>query len=1003
MIFMILCYLGSGVFLTQEVYGQSVLQAGDLAITGVNMDNPDEFSIVFLVDVQAGTEIRFTDNGWKADNSFRTGEGIFIWAAEQDYTAGEEIIITPTAMSLASDGDQILVYQGDEVNPQFITAINDEGEHLWQDDATNANTSALPAGLVDGFSCVALNETDNLIYNRVDTTGSRDELLGAINAYSNWDGSNSVRQILSTSGYVIGGGGAQVPDRLKFISINNGYSPVVNLPFDVVIHSVDATQIALPVSQNTVVMLQKITGSGTLSGDLVDTIFAGSSSATLSGLSYDVVENGLTIMAAVVTGDGLASDTSAVVEVTTLPEIVINEIYYNGPETGIDTTEFIELFNAGQYNIDLDGYAFFQGVTFMFPPGSTIAPDEYIVIARQADLYAGQGYQVFEWESGTLANEGEAIELRDPMNHQVDMVSYGNGPDWGNCAPDGFGPTLELKDPVFDNALSVNWRASYTNGGTPGIMNSEPPADAQWIGGLSGQENNWAVPSNWLPQLSAGSSTDVTIPAQVNALLIIDNVFSCHNMTLDPGAKLTGKPGTSLTVEGDLLLESDDNATASLLLEDNTAQLDVMGNTTVQQYLTGGTSRDPENAVYHYVSSPVQGIHAGSVFPGTAYVRAYNEPQQIWENLTASDSLAVMKGYSVWLEQGNTLVSFSGTLNNGPLSISGLTYTPPGIPEYNPDYAGYHLTGNPYPSFINWDHPETVKTNIDDAIYFWNPELQGYSSYIDGIGNNPETTDSIIPPMQGFFVRVSQMGIDGSLSLNNDIRTHGDNIYYKNNQSNVLRLTAIKDINKDQTTIRFKPSSTSFFDGGFDAYKLFGNAEVPQIYSLGDDDAMMSINTLPSIEENGLIRIAFTCDLPGTYTIQVEGVDSFDPEIPISLEDLKENVTIDCRLQTSYEFDYETGESENRFMVHFFSPSELEEYPGNNVHVYYKEGYLHVIADGSQIIREITVGDLAGRVILMEKPVINGIIPLKPGRNAGLYIVRVVTNRSAYTQKIVVD
>jgi hypothetical protein len=999
----VMCLLLTSIFTAHHVNGQTVLQAGDLAITGFNMDNPDEFSIVFMVAIESGTEIRFTDNGWKADNTFRTGEGVYIWTAEQDYTAGAEIIIVPTAMSLASDGDQILVYQGDEDNPQFIAAVNDEGEHLWQDDATNANTSALPSGLTDGYTCVALNETDNLIYNRTDTIGSRDELLNAINAYGSWDGSNSVRQTLSTAGYVISGMGAMTPVRLRFISINNGYPPVVNLPFEVVIHSEDSTGQARPVSQNTVVMLQKVTGSGVLYGTLTDTIPEGSCAVTFCGISYDVAENGLTITAVVVTGDELASDTSAVVEVVTLPDIVINEIYYNGPETGNDTSEFIELFNHDSGTIALDGYSFDQGVNFVFPAGSMIASGEYIVIAGQADLYSGQGYQVFQWDSGTLANTGETVELLDPMDHQIDVVTYDNGPDWGNSAPDGYGPSLELKNPADDNSLSCNWRASYSDGGSPGVANGSPPGTAVWMGGYPGQENNWAVPSNWFSQMSAGPETDVSLPAQVNAMLVVDNAFSCHDMSLDPRARLTVKAGMMLTVTGDMAIRADENATASLVLEDNAAQVFVEGNTVVQQYITGGTSRDPDNAVYHYVSSPVHGVKAGDVFPGTAYVRSYNELTQLWENLTASDSLAVMNGYSVWLGEGDTLVSFPGPLNAGSLSIDGLTYTPPGIPQYNPDYAGYHLIGNPYPSYINWDHPETVKTNIDDAVYFWNPDLQGYSSYIDGIGNNPETTDSIIPPMQGFFVRVSQTGITGSLSMKNDIRLHSDHGYYKNDDSNVLRLTMMDNINRDQTTIRFKPFSTSYFDSGFDAFKLFGNTGVPQIWSRGDDDAMMSINTLPSIEDNGLVPVGCKCDFSGMYAIQVEGVESFDPEISIALEDLRENVTIDCRLQSTYEFDYQTGEPENRFMVQFLPASVIEETADHPIQIYYAGGYLHFITLFPQPIREVTVSDPVGKIILMRSSVNSGSLPLPAVMIPGVYIIRVVADRSVYTQKIVVD
>ncbi|MFM1550494.1 MAG: hypothetical protein ACKJSG_13915, partial [Lentisphaeria bacterium] len=43
----------------------SALGPGDIAITGLNTDNPDVFRFVALVNIALGTKIHFTDNGWK--------------------------------------------------------------------------------------------------------------------------------------------------------------------------------------------------------------------------------------------------------------------------------------------------------------------------------------------------------------------------------------------------------------------------------------------------------------------------------------------------------------------------------------------------------------------------------------------------------------------------------------------------------------------------------------------------------------------------------------------------------------------------------------------------------------------------------------------------------------------------------------------------------------------------------------------------------------------------
>ncbi len=184
----------------------TTLSAGDIAIVGFNFDNPDEFAFTPLVDIGAGTEINFTDNGWQAAGTFRATEGTFTWTAPTDIAAGT--IINPTISSIlfSASGDQIIAYQGTDTNPTFIYALNSEGNPgVWQSDSTSSNTSALPTGLVNGETAVALNEIDNAIYTGI-TSGTQAELLAAIGDNSNWSGSNSPRQTIPTNPFSVSGG-----------------------------------------------------------------------------------------------------------------------------------------------------------------------------------------------------------------------------------------------------------------------------------------------------------------------------------------------------------------------------------------------------------------------------------------------------------------------------------------------------------------------------------------------------------------------------------------------------------------------------------------------------------------------------------------------------------------------------------------------------------------------------------------------------------------------------
>jgi len=138
------------------------------------------------------------------------------------------------------------------------------------------------------------------------------------------------------------------------------------------------------------------------------------------------------------------------------PEVVINEIMYNSPESGTDTLEFIELYNMGEFSVNLQNWSFGQGVTMVFPDYE-LGSGEYVVTAYSASVMLDAfGITALQWDGGGLSNGGETIELLNDSGEQVDIVSYDDGGLW-TMAPDGYGPTLALIDPSTDNTLAENW------------------------------------------------------------------------------------------------------------------------------------------------------------------------------------------------------------------------------------------------------------------------------------------------------------------------------------------------------------------------------------------------------------------------------------------------------------------------------------------------------------------------------------------------------------------
>lgn len=138
--------------------------------------------------------------------------------------------------------------------------------------------------------------------------------------------------------------------------------------------------------------------------------------------------------------------------------IVITEIMYNPPEAGLDTLEFIEIYNQGNEIQNLQGFQFF-GVDFTFP-AVNINPGEFLVTCSNAQAMMNTfGVNALQWASDGLANNGELILLKDNFGVIVDSVFYSDVAPWP-VEPDGNGPSLKLCDFTSDNGLGANWSVS---------------------------------------------------------------------------------------------------------------------------------------------------------------------------------------------------------------------------------------------------------------------------------------------------------------------------------------------------------------------------------------------------------------------------------------------------------------------------------------------------------------------------------------------------------------
>ena len=173
---------------------------------------------------------------------------------------------------------------------------------------------------------------------------------------------------------------------------------------------------------------------------------------------------------------------------------VINELMYRPGSTYPENTglEFIEIHNPEETAIDLSGWAIRDGIEFVFPSATVIAPKGYLVVAANPTaLGAASGYSAAlgPWQAGkSLSNSGEQVSLEMPTAGGewtvVDAVNYADEGDWALstrntlggwswiCQASGGGCSAERRNPSLDADNGQNWASSAAIGGSPGAANS---------------------------------------------------------------------------------------------------------------------------------------------------------------------------------------------------------------------------------------------------------------------------------------------------------------------------------------------------------------------------------------------------------------------------------------------------------------------------------------------------------------------------------------------------
>ncbi|HUF60929.1 MAG TPA: lamin tail domain-containing protein [Verrucomicrobiales bacterium] len=151
-------------------------------------------------------------------------------------------------------------------------------------------------------------------------------------------------------------------------------------------------------------------------------------------------------------------------------ELLLNELHVS-PHENHRNDEFVEILNHGPEPVLLDGWRLSGGVAFAFPPGHTLDPGAYLVVALDPSRPLFSGLTALGPFSGRLDGDGETLRLTDPAGAEIDVVDYRGSFPWP-IGGIGDGSSLELLHPDMDNDLGSSWRPSRNLQPSPGAKNS---------------------------------------------------------------------------------------------------------------------------------------------------------------------------------------------------------------------------------------------------------------------------------------------------------------------------------------------------------------------------------------------------------------------------------------------------------------------------------------------------------------------------------------------------
>lgn len=538
-------------------------------------------------------------------------------------------------------------------------------------------------------------------------------------------------------------------------------------------------------------------------------------------------------------------------------------------------------------------------------------------------------------------------------------------------------------------------------------------------------DTNWSVTANWEGNTLPTATDDVFIKSTENVIVNTDGA-NVKSLEIEDGALLTINNTRDLTVEDDftsgsangvLQINSDANDSGVLIVKGTNA-------TGIVTYVRGGLLGG--NNEWSIISPPVIGQSIKTFAedtdnaikinttpdPDRYAIAKYNDDNTVgnkWEYYDTTVGAAVNfdtgVGYAISRSSAGD-VSFTGTIQKNTLNVAAAHDN--WVAIGNP-FSAYYPANKRDTGSLDFISNNTAKLADDaQAVYMWDDSQLKYVA----IADLTASTQKVIAPGQGFFIKMKPSGTDEMVVFNNSnlgtkTSLSGTHTFSKDaNSTPYLKLFVEKGTTKVSTHIIFSETATNGFDIGHDIIN-FGQSEFDVITQLVDksDSKRYTIQSITKGDyENQIIPIGLKAKAASEIIFTASAFNLPD-DIKMYMEDKEVNKFFDLSDNKNYKLTLnESIDGFGRFYAHFSKGAlNIDKNVVNHIQILNQNNFIHIKGIDSGYLN-IEIFDMNGKRIFKRDKNVDALNAIDLNNfSKGVYLVEVSADTRKASKKILIN